>query len=214
MSDSSHDFGKDILPRMIARGERVLTWPYRGYWRDVGTLESYWESHMDLLSEPPGYDLNDLGWLIHTRSENRAPARIGKATIIDSLVCHGCVIDGEATVERSVLSPGVRIARGAVVRDSVILNDAVIGKGAVVERAIVDKAAHVGAGCRIGGMNDERPPKLAVVGKESVVPERFTIDPGGEIAHDVIPSDLEGDRIPAGLCVYTKRAPWDIPSQR
>ncbi len=211
MKETSHDFGKDILPRMIERGEKVFTWPYRGYWRDVGTLESYWEAHMDLLSEPPGYDLNDLGWLIHTRSENRAPARLGKATIVDSLVSHGCVIDGDAIVERSVLSPGVRVGRGAVVRESVILPDARIGKGCVIERAVIDKRTTIGPGSRIGAMSDERPPKLAVIGKGSEIPDGFVVEPGGEVANDVIAADLEGGRVPAGLCVYTKRLPWEIP---
>jgi glucose-1-phosphate adenylyltransferase len=210
MSDSSHDFGKDILPRMIARGEKVFTWPYRGYWRDVGTLESYWEAHMDLLSDPPGYDLNDLGWLIHTRSENRAPARLGKATIIDSLVSHGCVIDGDAVVERSVLGPGVRIGRGAVVRESVILPDARIGKGCLLERAVIDKRATLGSSCRIGALGDELPPKLAVVGKGADLPEGFVVYAGGEIAHDVVGTDLVGDHVPSGLSVYTKRRPWEV----
>lgn len=213
-AESNHDFGKDILPTMIARGEKVLTWPYRGYWRDVGTLESYWEAHLDLLGHPPAYDLNDLGWLIHTRSENRAPARIGKATVTDSLVTHGCVIDSEAVVERSVLSPGVRVGKGAVVRESVILNDCVIGKGARVEHAIIDKRVKIGPGARIGAFQTELPPRMAVVGKGSTVPPEFVVHPGGEIAHDVTPEDLEVSEVPDGLCIYTKRRPWQIDPKR
>ncbi len=209
LEGSSHDFGKDILPRMIARGERIMTWLYRGYWRDVGTLESYWDAHMDLLSEPPAYDLNDLGWLIHTRSENRSPARIGKASVVDSLVTHGCVIDRDAVVERCVLGPGVRVERGAQVRDSVILNDTVIAKGAVVERAIVDKRAYIGQRARVGALEDpER--RLAVVGKGSMLAEGFVVHPGGEVAHDVVPADLEVDHVPPGLSVHTKRRPWEV----
>ncbi len=205
LDDSSHDFGKDILPRMIARGEKVFTWPYRGYWRDVGTLESYWEAHMDLLSNPPAYDLNDLGWLIHTRSENRAPARLGVATVVDSLITHGCVIDGGARVERSVLGPGVRVSAGAVVEGSVVLNDTVIGKGAQVRHAIIDKRARIGANAVVGGGD-----RLAVVGKASEVPAGFVVHPGGEIAHDVVVADLEGSEVPDGLSVHTKRRPWEI----
>jgi glucose-1-phosphate adenylyltransferase len=208
--DSKHDFGKDILPRMIERGEKVMTWPYRGYWRDVGTLESYWQAHMDLLADPPGYDLNDTGWLISTRSENRSPARIGKAEIEDSLVTHGCVIDGGAVLERSVLGPGVRIARGAVVRDSVILNDTFIGKGAVVERAVIDKRCVLGAGVRVGAMDGA----LAVVGKGTNLPEGFVVEPGGGIGHDVVASDLQGaTRVGPGDKIDTRREPWEIPAK-
>ncbi|MGF1467946.1 MAG: glucose-1-phosphate adenylyltransferase family protein [Sandaracinaceae bacterium] len=210
IANSAHDFGKDILPRMIERGEKVFTWPYQGYWRDVGTLGSYWEAHMDLLTEPPAYDLNDRGWLIHTRSENRSPARLGKAQIIDSLVTHGCVIDGGATVERSVLGPGVRVARGAVVRESVVLNDAVIGKGAVVERAVLDKRAVLGPGVKVGAAGSG-PPDLAVVGKGAELPEGFVVEPGGEVGHDVCPDDLDGMTVTSGQRVSTKRLPWEVP---
>jgi len=208
--DSSKDFGKDILPRMIARGEKVFTWHYGGYWRDVGTLESYWEAHMDLLSSPPAYDLNDLGWLIHTRSENRAPALIGDAKVSASLITHGCTIESGATVEHSVLGPGVRVAAGAVVRDSIVMNDCVVGADVRVERALIDKHAKIGAGSRVGGPGD----KLAVVGKGSELPDGFVVHPGGEVAHDVVAGDLDGDEVPDGLCVYTKRRPWEIGDLR
>ncbi|MEC7525508.1 MAG: sugar phosphate nucleotidyltransferase [Myxococcota bacterium] len=208
--DSDHDFGKNILPKMIADGEKVFTWPYHGYWRDVGTLESYWDAHMDLLAQPPAYDLNDVGWLIHTRSENRAPARLGKANIVDSLVCDGCVIDEDATVERSVLGPGVRIRKGATVRDSIVLNDTWIGDGALVERAIVDKRAKLGHGARVGRGGDAA---LSVIGKGAQLPDGFVVHPGGEVAHDVVPEDLEVTEVPSGLCVHTKRRPWQIPGE-
>lgn len=207
---SAHDFGKDILPKMIGDGEKVFTWPYHGYWRDVGTLDSYWDAHMDLLAQPPAYDLNDVGWLIHTRSENRAPARLGKATIVDSLVCDGCVIDVDAVVERSVLGPGVRVRKGAVIRDSIVQNDSWIGDGAVVERAIIDKGVHLGHGVRVGRGGDS---PLAVVGKGATLPDGFVVHPGGEVAHDVVPEDLETNEVPSGLCVHTKRRPWQIPGR-
>lgn len=209
MEDSAHDFGKNILPRMIARGEKVYTWPYYGYWRDVGTLDSYWEAHMDLLNEPPAYDLDDLGWLILTRSEMRSPARLGEGTVRNSLVCHGCSVYRDALVENSVLAPGVKVGPGAVVRDSVLLNDVTIAPGAVVERAILDKRARIETGVRVGGAGSA----LAVVGKGSTVPEGFVVEPGAEIAHDVIAGDLEHlqDRvIPKGLCIYTRRQPWEV----
>ena len=206
---SSHDFGKDVLPRMIERGERVYSWVYHGYWRDVGTIDSYWEAHMDLLSEPPRYDLNDLGWLIHTRSENRAPARIGKGAVVDeSLITHGCTIGAGARVERSVLSPGVRVDAGAVVRESVLLTDCVVEAGATLDRAILDKRARVGANARIGELRDEV--RFAVLGKNCVIPAGYVVPAGAEIGPDVIPPDLpEGGGQP-GQTVHTKRRAHEV----
>jgi glucose-1-phosphate adenylyltransferase len=207
ITTSSHDFGKDILPRMIGRGERVFSWLYKGYWRDVGTLDSYWDAHMDLISEPPAYDLNDLGWLIHTRSENRPPARFGKgATVNDALITHGCTLHGGAIVERSVLSPGVRVMPGAVVRDSIVLTDCVIEKGAVLERAIVDARTKIGAGAKVG----EAGGKLTVVGKNAFVPAGHVIAAGVEIGPDVIASDYPSENIATGEVVFTKRRPHEV----
>lgn len=209
MTTSAHDFGKDILPRMIARGERVFSWHYRGYWRDVGTLESYWDSHMDLVGPTPAYDLNDLGWLIHTRSENRPPARFGKgASLSDALITHGCEIQAGATVERSVLSPGVRVEPGAVIRDSIVLGDTVIERGAVVERAILDKRVRIGRDARIGAMTE--PKALAVVGKSTRIPPGFVVGPGAEVGPDVIPTDLEGTVLDPGAQANTKRKAHEV----
>ena len=139
------DFGRDVLPWMVDQGRRVQAYEFAGYWQDVGTVESYWATSLDLLSDDPGIELNDLGWLIYTRSEERPPARLGpEAVVVRSMISHGCVIDG--TVEHSVLSPGVRVGAGATVRDSIVMFDAVIGEGATIDRAIVDKEARIGSG--------------------------------------------------------------------
>lgn len=205
--DSHHDFGKDILPRMISKGERVFSWLYKGYWRDVGTLDSYWDAHMDLVSDPPAYDLNDLGWLIHTRSENRSPARFAKgATVNDALITHGCTLLAGATVERSILSPGVRVMPGAVVRDSVVLNDAIIGPGAVLERSILDARVHVGANAKIGQIGGA----LTVLGKSAIVPPDQVIGPGCVIGADVVAEDYPSPVTAAGEAVFTKRRPHEI----
>ncbi len=113
-SPSQHDFGRNIVPTMVAQGERVYAYPFAGYWQDVGTVHSYWETHMELLGDRPAFDLYDPSWVIHTRSEERPPAHIGSgAQIVKSLISHGCIIKGQ--VERSVLSPGVVVEEGAVV---------------------------------------------------------------------------------------------------
>ncbi|MCS6857737.1 MAG: sugar phosphate nucleotidyltransferase, partial [Sandaracinaceae bacterium] len=211
-TDSSHDFGKDILPRMVEGGYRVYAWPYRGYWRDVGTLESYWEAHMDLVSDPPKYDLNDKGWLIHTRSENRPPARIAAGAIVaDSLITHGCYIAPGACVERSVLSPGVRIESGAVVRESVLFTDCVVETNARIERSICDMKTRIGAGARVGSMDGTPPNRFVTIGKGSIVPPGFVMHPGSAFGPDVILSDL-GDRKEAlpGELIQTKRKPYEI----
>jgi glucose-1-phosphate adenylyltransferase len=150
------DFGRDILPGMVNDGQRVYAYEFGGYWEDVGTIESYWRTNLDLLSDDPGIDLNDLGWLIYTRSEERPPAQIGADAVVRrSMVSHGCVIEG--TVEHSVLSPGVRVGAGAVVRDSIVMFDTVVDQGATVDRAIIDKNCSIGPGAVVGEGDDLRP---------------------------------------------------------
>ena len=171
---SSHDFGKDILPRMIANQARVFAFPFSGYWVDVGTVDSYWQSHMDLLTTPPPIDLNDRSWIIHTRTEERPPIWVsGGAEVKDSMITDGCVIAAGARVERCVLSPGVRLQEGAVVRESILLTDTVVEAGAVVERAIIDKRVRIGEGARVGGILPGGSLSVAMIGKNSQVP------PGG-----------------------------------
>jgi len=186
------DFGRDVLPWMVRSKRRVYAHQFAGYWQDVGTVESYWATSLDLLSDDPGIELNDLGWLIYTRSEERPPARIGPdAVVTRSMVSHGCVIDG--TVEHSILSPGVRVERGAVVRDSIVMFDTVVGANAVLDRVISDKEAIIGPGARVGVGDDLRPNRqeperlyagITLVGKRARVPggieigRNCRIDPG------------------------------------
>ena len=146
---TSPDFGGNVVPAMLDGGARVYGYRYSGYWQDVGTIQSYWEANLALLEDRPELDLYDPDWVIHTRSEERAPAKVGAtAQIHRSLISHGCVIDG--TVVNSVLSPGVRVDVGAVVRDSIVMFDSVIRAGAVVDRAILDKEVVVGQGAIVG----------------------------------------------------------------
>ncbi|MFN8523983.1 MAG: glucose-1-phosphate adenylyltransferase [Chloroflexota bacterium] len=210
---SSHDFGKDVIPRMV-KEDRVFAYRFNGYWRDVGTIASYWDANMELLTEPPTFDLYDNEWIIHTRSEERPPARItGDARVAHSLVSHGCNIVG--TVERSVLSPGAFIAQGAVVRDSIIMTDAIIGKDAVVDNAIIDKETVIGPGCIVGYGTDRTPNRLepanlstgiTVVGKRVRVPPGVRLGRNVRIDADVVEADFEHARhtehtIPSGETV-------------
>lgn len=208
---TSHDFGKDILPRLIQDKARVFAYPYSGYWMDVGTIQSYWQAHMDLLSPNPPLKLYDRRWIIHTRTEERPPVRVPvDAEIYASMLSDGCYIQEEATVESSVLSPGAIIRPGAVVRESIIMTDAVIESGAVVERAIIDKRVYVGRNARIGGGIGDTDIRLAVVGKNSAVPEGMVIEPGAEVGTDVIASDYTAAVVKSGEILQTKRLPYEI----
>ena len=185
-SDSSHDFGRDVLPRMVAEGYRLSAFPYSGYWVDVGTLESYWQAHMDLLASPPSIDLNDRRWVIHTLSEERPPALVrSPAEVCDSLLANGTMVEAGARVERSVLSPGVRVGQGAVVRDSIILTDAWIEAGAVVERAIVDKRVTIGARAKVGETLPTLTGNLVAIGKGSKIPPDAILRAGAVIGTEV-----------------------------
>ncbi len=174
--DSSHDFGKDILPRMVANESKVYAYPYNGYWIDIGTVDAYWAAHMDLLETPPSLDLNDRTWVIHTLSEERPPVQIhAGAVIIDSMITDGSIISAGATVERSVLSPGVCVGPGAVVRESIILTDTYIEAGAVVERCIVDKIAVIGQNARVGEIQTVGDIGLTLIGKSAHIPPGFRV---------------------------------------
>jgi glucose-1-phosphate adenylyltransferase len=202
LSDDRADFGRDVIPAMLDGGARVFGYRFDGYWQDVGTVESYWQAQMDLLEEHPGLDLYDKDWLVHTRSEERAPARIGPtASVHRSLISHGCLISG--TVERSVLSPGVRVDPGAVVRDSIVMFDSVIRAGAVVDHAILDKEVSVGPNAIVGmgadfdTPNRQEPTRLnsgiTVVGKRAVIPAGVRIGRNVRVAERVRKADF-GER--------------------
>jgi glucose-1-phosphate adenylyltransferase len=203
MSDDRIDFGAHVIPAMIDGGARVFGYRFEGYWQDVGTIDSYWRAHMELLDDHPALDLYDRDWLIHTRSEERAPARIGAtANVHRSLISHGCQIAG--TVERSVLSPGVRVDPGAIVRDSVIMFDSVIRAGAVVDRAIIDKEVSIGPNAVVGTGTDYTTPNkveptrlntgITIVGKRSVIPAGARLGRNVRVAENVKQADFGGVR--------------------
>jgi len=160
---SSHDFGKDIIPRMVASGGKVIAYPFKGimnneYWRDIGTLDAYYDAHMDLISVTPQFNLYDLKWPIHTVYSPYPPAkmvfsggedghRIG--TVLDSLVCDGAIISG-GKVERSIISPNVRVNSYAEVHDSILLEGVNIGRNCMIKNTIIDKFVSVPANAVIG----------------------------------------------------------------
>ncbi len=177
------DFGHHLLPEMVRQHRRVFAYFYPGYWADVGTVQAYWEANMGLLAEEPALDLYDPEWVVHTRSYEKAPVKLGPQADVDgTILSNGCQIFG--VVERSVIAPGVVVEPGARVRDSVILNDTVIRADAEVERCIVDKEAVIGVGARVGHGERNTPNKelperlntgLTLIGKGSRIPDRMVL---------------------------------------
>ncbi|MFD2446536.1 glucose-1-phosphate adenylyltransferase [Bacillus sp. CGMCC 1.16607] len=147
---SSHDFGKDVIPLLLKDQKKMLAYPFKGYWKDVGTVKSLWEANMDLLNNSCDLDLFDYTWRIYSVNPNQPPQFIAPcAEVLDSLINEGCLIEGD--VERSVLFQGVKVEKGAVVRESVVMSDAVIGKNAYIEKAIVPAGIQIPEGAIIYG---------------------------------------------------------------
>jgi glucose-1-phosphate adenylyltransferase len=183
--DSTHDFGRDIIPALI-QTHRVYAFPFGGYWVDVGTIQAYWEAHMDLLRDEPPLDLHERSWVVYTRSEQRPPVDVrAGARVRNCLIADGAIIAGE--VADSILSPGVRVMAGAVVRESIIMNDTVIEAGALVERAIIDKDCVIGANSIIGSLEESTPGtlQLTLVGKNAKLPPGMRVGAGAIIGPDV-----------------------------
>ena len=150
---SENDFGKNIIPKMLADGQRMAAFRFQGYWKDVGTLTSLWDANMDMLSPESGLDLSDESWPIFARSVDAPPIYMGG----DSRVSHSAINRGgdiEGTVENSVLSPRVTVEKGAKVSYSVLLPDVTVEAGAVIEYAIIGEGCHIGKDCRVGGAPD------------------------------------------------------------
>ena len=165
---SSNDFGKNIIPNMLKNGERMFAYPFEGYWKDVGTLDSLWEANMDLIGDEPAFSMNEEGrGRIFSRSSVSPPQFVGAdAKVSDSIITEGCKIHG--TVINSVLSHGVTVETGAVVKDSVIMADTYIGKDVTVDFAILDERITLEEGAKVGAPK-ESAKGLAVIGKDVTV---------------------------------------------
>lgn len=146
---SANDFGKNIIPTMLENGEKMVSFRFEGYWKDVGTIHSLWEANMDLVDQPPKFDLNDRSWSIYSRNMALAPHYVGQnAKITNSTVTEGCFIDGE--IKHSVIFGGVELGEGSVVSDSVIMPGAKIGKNVVIEKAVIGADAVIGDSAKVG----------------------------------------------------------------
>ena len=152
--ESSHDFGKDIIPTMLADEKTLFAYKFKGYWKDVGTIDSLWEANMDLLSKNNALDLNDSSWKIYTEDVTALPQFVGADADIDrAFITQGCVING--TVKNSVLFTGVKVATGAKVIDSVLMPGVEVAEGAVVTRALVADKVKIGKNAVVGSADSE-----------------------------------------------------------
>jgi len=204
-SATEHDFGKNILPNMLQDGKKMAAYRFEGYWKDVGTLQAYWESTMNLTERVPDFNLFDPYWKIYTPNPVYPAHYIGEnAKVTKSVIAEGCMIQG--TVRNSVIFPGVRIQEGAFVEDSIVMSDTIIGDGTEIHCAIVGENSVVGNQVRIG-IGDYAPsqynPKvyearISVIGSNTVVPNGTLIGQNVVIDNGLSPGDFSTIEIPSG----------------
>lgn len=178
---SSNDFGKNIIPAMLAAGERMMAYPFSGYWKDVGTISSFWEANMDILGEHPKLSLDEGSWRVLSRHNNAPAQYIGENAVVEnSSVTEGCEILG--VVRNSVLGENVRVLAGAVVEDSVLLGENTVRPGATVRYAILDHDVEVGAGATVGKARAAAKNGIAVLGEGIRVAAGATVEDGAMLA--------------------------------
>ena len=178
--NSSNDFGKNIIPNMLAAGEKMYAYAFEGYWKDVGTISSLWEANMDLIGDEPVLDLGDPDWRIYSKNQPNGPQFIAKnARIENSYITDGCEVCG--TVINSVLGSGVKVGHGAYVKDSVLMGDTEIGAGATVNYSIIDVNVTIGAGATVGAAR-EKAKGITVLGEDVEVPSGESVEDGAIIS--------------------------------
>lgn len=177
---TGNDFGKDVIPRMMKAQLNIYAYHFQGYWKDVGTIPTYWETNMELLEENPPLDLFDPSWRIYSRSSDRPPHFIAPgAKVKRSLINQGCLLFGE--VENAILFSGVEIGKKSRIRDSIIMADVKIGEGVQIERAIIGERTTIGNHCQIGCRKSPAPAQpscITVIGNEMRISPESIIESG------------------------------------
>ena len=199
------DFGKHVIPYCFDKGEKLVAYEFNGYWKDVGTLGSYWQANMELIDIIPEFNLYEEFWKIYTKNEIIPPQYIASTARINrSLIGDGTEVYG--TVENSIIGSGVVIKEGAVVRDSIIMQGTVIGRNSVVERSIIAEDAAVGENDQIG-IGEERPNKekpniyaygLAVIGENTIIPDGVRIGKNTAVTGETVPEDYPYGALESG----------------
>ncbi|MCI5700101.1 MAG: glucose-1-phosphate adenylyltransferase [Lachnospiraceae bacterium] len=212
-NQSNCDFGKHIIPYCQNKGQRLFAYEFNGYWKDVGTLGSYWEANMELIDVIPEFNLYEEFWKIYTKGDIIPPDYIADTAVIDRcIIGEGSEIYGE--VHNSVIGADVRIEEGAVVRDSILMRHTYIGKNTVVDKAILAEDVTIGDECVIGtGEEAENVYKpqvygfgLATIGEKSVVPSHVTVGRNTAIIGETVPEDYPGGALPSGGVIIKEKA--------
>ncbi|MBO7297721.1 MAG: glucose-1-phosphate adenylyltransferase [Clostridia bacterium] len=182
--NSSKDFGKDVLPAMLNAGEKMFSYRFEGYWKDVGTIASLWQANMDLLGDSPEFDIGDKSWKIHSRNPLAPPEHIGENGVVkNAMIALGCEIDG--VVENSILGSNVVVEKGAVVKDAVVLANSVIKAGATVSYSIIDENVTVGKNAVIG-VEKNPTAEIVVLGRGLTVADGVTVSEGQNHETDIL----------------------------
>lgn len=177
---SSHDFGKNVIPKMLGEGHRLYAYPFKGYWKDVGTIESFWEANMDLLADEPELDIYNPEWRIYSVNPTRPPHYIASgAKVTRSLISEGCTIFGE--VDQSVIFPGVFIGEDTKIVKSIVMPYVHIADGISIDMSIVGRRTVVEAGAQIGWPGSGITPEITVVAENTIIRQNTAWGPGGII---------------------------------
>lgn len=202
------DFGKHIIPKMLEEGQVMYAYRFHGYWKDVGTIESYWESNMELVKALPEFNLYEDFWKIYTNSDHQPPQYTAAGAVVkESLISDGAEIYGE--VYHSVLGPEVVVKRGAIVRDSIIMGGTIIEENSIIDRCILDENCHIGSHVQMGiGENipNEVKPNIyntgiTVIGANTEVPNDLSIGKNCVIYGKTTAEDYENNRLESGKVV-------------
>ena len=180
--ESKNDFGKNIIPNLLNTNKRLFAYPFKGYWKDVGTIQSLWEANQDLIGEEPLFDIYDTNWKIHSRNIGIEPQYIAKNAVVkNSLITGGAKVEG--TVVNSIIGSKVHIKKGAVVKDSVIFSGTTIGENSIVNYSIIDENVTIGKNATIG-VNKEFSTGISVIGRDTYIPDDEVIKDNQNIEAD------------------------------
>lgn len=180
--NSQKDFGKNIIPNMLAAGEKMFAYPFKGYWKDVGTIDSLWQANMDLIGEEPSFDIFDSSWVIHSRNPVVPPHMIkDEAEICDSLIAGGCVVSGK--IAHSLIGSNVKIGKGAEIYDSIIFSDVEIADNAKIYYSIIDEKVKIGKNAVVGEKKQDAT-AITVIGRDVSIRDKAVVAGGSMIENN------------------------------